>query len=216
MLGLGLGLTLVLSGCSAPGSPDAARPRTQPDAVERAAVAVAQSGARDSGLTTSDALWTQLWTPTQAGARIASCVGLRSGGAVRFAAFPMVAGDRRLDFSVHLADGTPAESPFVEDPGLITQLVDGCFAVYSVDDRLGSVPARDRNTLYSYDLTTLRRCLVAHGQEVPRLPDRATFERLLRSGVPWNAYDLVVVSDRGAWYALSDACPAFPPKNSRG
>jgi hypothetical protein len=46
---------------------------------------------------------------------------------------------------------------------------------------------------------------------VPRMPSRARFETLLQAGAPWNAYDLVVVTNRRAWYALADACPALPP-----
>jgi hypothetical protein len=42
------------------------------------------------------------------------------------------------------------------------------------------------------------------------MPDRARFESLLQAGAPWSAYDLVVVTNRAAWYALSDACPALP------
>jgi hypothetical protein len=42
------------------------------------------------------------------------------------------------------------------------------------------------------------------------MPSRARFENLLRASAPWNGYDLVVVKNRAAWYALSDACPALP------
>jgi hypothetical protein len=91
------------------------------------------------------------------------------------------------------------------------RLVDSCIAVYPIDRRLWLVPEEDRSTLYSYDLTVLRRCLLAHGQRVPRMPSRVRFENLMRASAPWNGYDLVVVKNRAAWYALSDACPALPP-----
>ena len=102
-----------------------------------------------------------------------------------------------------------------DDVRAIQRLVDSCIAAYPVDFRLGALPARDRSALYSYDLTVLRRCLIVHGQQVPRMPSRVRFENLLRASAPWNAYDLVVVKDRAAWYALADACPAFPPAIAR-
>jgi hypothetical protein len=45
------------------------------------------------------------------------------------------------------------------------------------------------------------------------LPQRAVGLLLALSlGAPWNAYEQVRVKTRAEWYALSDACPAFPPE----
>jgi hypothetical protein len=97
------------------------------------------------------------------------------------------------------------------DQRAVGRLLDSCVAAYPIDRRLWLIPEADRGALYSYDLTVLRRCLLVHGQRVPKMPSRTRFENLLRASAPWNAYDLVVVENRAAWYALSDTCPALPP-----
>ena len=71
--------------------------------------------------------------------------------------------------------------------------------------------ARDEwDALYSYELTTLRPCLLAHGYPMRSMPSRVDFEALLRIEKPWSPYDTVMVPSRAAWYALSDACPPLP------
>jgi len=199
------------AGCSAgAGAPP---PRTTPDSVERTAVASAQHPAMRDGVPIAEDVWTQLWTPKQAGAAIAHCVYEGSGGVLDFRAAPVA----RQSEVVLGGDGYQGTiSPLsalgdFTDYRAVGRLMDSCIAAYPIDARLWQVPADDRGALYAYDLTVLRRCLVAHGQAVPRMPDRADFERLLRASTPWNAYDLVVVKNRRAWYALADACPALPP-----
>lgn len=200
-------LLALASGCSA--APPA---RTAPDRVERAALAEARQYALRDGIPIAVDVWTQLWTPSQAGAVIRTCVNRGSDGVVEFSAKPLALESDGLSYDVGLSDNGSSINDFSDfsDARAIQRLVDGCIAAYPVDYRLAQLPARDRGALYSYDLTVLRRCLIAHGQRVPALPNRARFENLLRASAPWNAYDLVVVKDRAAWYALADACPALP------
>jgi hypothetical protein len=205
-------LLATLGACTA-----ATPPRTAPDQIEQAAVSEALVRAQIDGSPVEKDLWVQLWTPTQAGSRIASCVRKGSDGHVTFEPKPIALSTSGISYSVGFAaDGTSSSidggvgPPFL-DSGTVQRLVDGCLATYPVDSRLFAVPARDRAALYSYDLTVLRRCLLAHGQEVPRLPTRERFDNLMRASAPWNAYDLVVVASRTEWYALADACPALPP-----
>jgi hypothetical protein len=206
---VGLLLALTASACSS--SP---APRTAPDQVERAAVAAAQGGALVDGSAVTEA-WTQLWTPTQAGAEIAACVKRGSDGLIVFRPSPLAGNSQGLSYSVEMIPkdtsiGGGIGPPFF-DGSTAERLVHGCVARYPVDFRLFSVPARDRGALYAYDLTVLRRCLLAHGQAVPAMPSRERFENMLRANAPWNAYDLVRVTTRAEWYALVDACPALPP-----
>ncbi len=205
-------LLATLCACTA-----AAPRRTAPDQIEQAAVTEALARAQLDGAPVEKDLWVQLWTPTQAGARIASCVQRGSDGHVTFEAQPLALSTSGISYSVgFVADGSSSSidggvgPPFL-DSGTVQRLVDGCLAAYPVDSRLFAVPARDRAALYSYDLTVLRHCLLAHGQQVPRLPTRERFDNLMRASAPWNAYDLVVVKSRAEWYALADACPALPP-----
>ena len=200
-------LLALASACSA-----APPPRTAPDRVERAALAEARQYALRDGIPIAADIWTQLWTPTQAGAAITTCVKHGSNGVVEFETAPLALESHGLSYSVGLSGDGSSINDFsdFDDVRAIQRLVDGCIAAYPVDYRLAQLPARDRSALYSYDLTVLRRCLIAHGQRVPVLPSRVRFENLLRASAPWNAYDLVVVKDRAAWYALADACPALP------
>jgi len=202
-------LLALVSGCSADPSP----PRTTPDAVERAALADAQHRANRDGVPIAPDVWTQLWTPTLAGLAIKKCVYEGSGGVLEFQAAPLAEQAEGLSFSVGPPGDISALAALGDfaDQRAVGRLLDSCLAAYPVDRRLWLVPEEDRGALYSYDLTVLRRCLLAHGQRVPRLPGRTRFENLLRASAPWNAYDLVVVADRAQWYALSDACPALPP-----
>ena len=202
-------LLALASGCVA-----APPPRTTPNRVEQAALAEARGWALRDGIPIAADVWTQLWTPTQAGAVIKTCVNHGSNGVVEFSAEPLALETDGLSYGIGLSGDGSSINDFsdFDDVRAIQRLVDGCIAVYPVDFRLGSLPARDRGALYSYDLTVLRRCLIAHGQRVPKMPSRVRFENLLRASAPWNAYDLVVVKNRTAWYALADACPALPPE----
>ena len=206
----GLLLALTLSACS--GSPAL---RTAPDQVEKAAVLAAQSAAVADGITISDDLWVQLWTPTQAALRITHCVDHGSDGLIVFNTGPLASNAGSLSYSLSMVPKDASKNggigpPFFDDR-TAQNLVDGCIAEFPIDFRLVSVPARDRGALYAYDLTVLRRCLLAHGQPVPPMPSRERFERLLPETLPWNAYEQVRVSTRAEWYALVDACPALPP-----
>ncbi len=198
-------LVVVASGW---GAPQHRPPRTAPDPVERAALADAQQRAMRDGVPIADDVWTQLWTPTQAGAQIKNCVYQGSGGVLEFQAASLA----RQAFSGSVFGQVSALSALggFDDQRAVGRLLDSCIAAYPIDRRLWLVPEQDRDELYSYDLTVLRRCLLVHGQRVPKMPSRTRFENLLRASAPWNAYDLVVVDDRAAWYALSDACPALP------
>ncbi len=202
-------LLVLTSGCSA-ADPS---PRTTPDPAERAAVAQAQHPAMRDGVPIAEDVWTQLWTPRQAGSAIRDCVYEGSGGVLAFRAAPLA----RQSEVMYLGEGFSGSLSALGalgdfgDQRAVGRLVDSCVAAYPIDGRLWLVPEADRDTLYSYDVTVLRRCLLAHGQRVPRMPSRARFDTLLRASAPWNAYDLVVVANRRAWYALADACPAIPP-----
>ncbi|MEP6842499.1 MAG: hypothetical protein ABJA11_03190 [Pseudolysinimonas sp.] len=194
-------LLALAAACSA-----APPPRTTPNQVEKAALAQARQSAVQDGVPIAPDVWTQLWTPTQAGRVIKACVTRGSAGDVEFTADPLSQSPGQLTYGVHFSN---SDSGF-NNPLASWRLVDSCVAAYPVDFRLALLPTQVSAALYSYDLTVLRRCLAAHGQRVPRLPSRARFEHLLRAGAPWNAYDLVVVKNRAAWYALADACPALP------
>lgn len=187
-------------------------PRTTPDPVERAALDDARGRAVRDGVPIAADVWTQLWTPAQAASQIQNCVYKGSGGVLEFEAAPL-AQQAEGGIGISVTGQVAALSALGEftDQRAVGRLVDSCVAAYPVDRRLWSVPEQDRAALYSYDLTVLRRCLLAHGQAVPRMPNRTRFENLLRASAPWNAYDLVVVANRQAWYDLSDACPALPP-----
>ena len=200
-------LLALTSACSA-----ALPPRTTPDSAERAALAGARQWALHDGIPIAADIWTQLWTPTQAGTVLGACVTRGSGGDLTFATEPLALESSGLSYSIGPSSNGSSSRAFsdFDDQRAVLRIVDSCIAAYPVDFRLGSVPARDRDALYSYDLTFLRRCLIAHGHRVPRLPNRTRFENLMKASAPWNAYDLVVVEDRAGWYALADACPALP------
>jgi len=202
-------LLVLASGCSAP-RPSV--PRTTPDRVERAALADARHSAMRDGVPIATDVWTQLWTPTQAGSQIKKCIYEGSGGVLEFQAPPLAQQAEGVSFGVSGRVSALSALGDFNDHRAVGRLLDSCIAAYPIDRRLWSVPERDRTALYSYDLTVLRRCLLAHGQKVPRMPSRTRFENLLRDSTPWNGYDLVVVENRAAWYALSDACPALPPR----
>jgi hypothetical protein len=199
---------MLASGCSA-----APSPRTAPNRVELVALAEARQWAMHDGVPIAADIWTQLWTPTQANVRISTCVTRGSSGVVEFEPLPLAQESDGLAYSIGLSGDGASSSGFndFDDARAVLRLVDSCIAAYPIDRRLFLVPAEDRGELFAYDQTILRRCLTAHGQKVPRLPSRTRFENLMRASAPWNAYDLVVVKNRAAWYALADACPALPP-----
>jgi hypothetical protein len=198
-------LLSLVTGCVAGDAP----PRHTPDQVERGAVFVAQATAQRDGIPINPGAWVQLWTPNQAGPALRDCVNRASGGAVVYAPDPVA---RNLDGypsgTVGINGGSPRAADFTS--AAVEVLVDSCLATVPVDVRIMQVPVRDRSALYAYDLTVLRRCLIEHGQTVAKLPSRERFENLIRASAPWSAYDRVVVPTRAAWYALTDACPAFP------
>jgi len=169
-------LLLALSACSSFSPPPP--PRTNPDQVERAAVASAQRAAQYDGIPIAD-----------------------NAGGLSYTVI-LIPKSTTVDGGV---------GPPFFDSSTAQRLIDGCVAEFPVDFRLFSVPPRDREALYAYDLTVLRRCLLSHGQPVGRMPTRARFESLLRGNTPWNAYEQVRVTTRAEWYALVDACPALPP-----
>ncbi len=211
---MGLLLLLTLGACSS--SP---APRTAPDRVEKAAVNTAQTAALADGLTIADDFWIQLWTPTQAGKKIAACVDRGSDGLLVFRAGPLAGNTGSLSYSLVMVpkdasvDGGVGP-PFFDDQ-TAQRLIDGCIAEYPIDFRLFSVPADEWGALYAYDLTVLRRCLLAHGQAVPPMPSREQFVNTLRASAPWNAYEQVRLKSRAGWYALADACPALPADLAR-
>ena len=180
----------------------------------------ARAAAVADGIPVTDDVWVQLWTPTQAGIAIAACVDHGSDGLLAFRLEPLAGNSSGLSYSVETVpkdtsvDGGVGP-PFFDD-STAQRLVDGCVADHPIDFRLFSVPRKDRGALYAYDLTVLRRCLLAHGQTVAKLPSRERFENMLRASAPWNAYDQVRVKTRAEWYALVDACPALPPAIAKG
>ena len=193
------------------GSPARHPPRTSPDSVERAALADAQERALRDGVPIASDVWTQLWTPTQAATQLTHCVYEGSGGVLDFEMAPLPQQAAGLSYGVGGTVSALSALGDFTDQRAVGRLVDSCLAAYPIDRRLWSVPDADRAELYSYDLTVLRRCLLAHGQSVPKLPSRTRFENLMRASAPWNGYDRVIVPNRAAWYALADACPALPP-----
>jgi hypothetical protein len=198
-------LTAMLVACSAPAPPP---PRTRPNAVERSAAAVAAGNSVQARLDGAD--WIQLWTPNQAGGVIERCLHSESDGVLAILISPPGRGGVELSFEYGVVGDLSALSELPSGPTSAARLVDGCVATTPIDARRLLVPLKDATALYSYDLTSLRRCLIEHGHSVPPVPDRATYESLLRGNGPWSPYDQVRVHDRAAWYALSDACPALP------
>lgn len=186
---------VLLGGCAAASGPDRA-PRTTPNVVELAAV---QRTTQAFIAETGDARlpWVQLWTVAQFPTQMQHCAGEQSYGQLA------VTVDRPLGtFSYHII-GSGSEPDEAESNRIIAR----CAAATPLDDRVLRLLAVDWNALYSYDLTVLRPCLLAHGYPVQRMPARTDFKNLLRVQAPWSPYDTVEVPTRFAWYALSDACP---------
>lgn len=202
------GILLLLSACA--GSPAVAA-RTRPTALERSAARTAQATAVRDGIRINTEAWVQLWTPVGAGKQIDSCVSRDSNGALGYVADPALASTTGSPYRI-----TMSGTGVVMDVDTMQRIVDGCIATAPVDDRLLRLPPGARAAMYSYDVTVLRRCLLAHGQRPEATPTRAEFEELMTSGASWSPYDAVVVRNRAAWYALADACPAFPPEITFG
>lgn len=205
-------LALVLSACTVEPPP-----RMTPNGIERTALANARNIFRT---TNGAASWVQLWTVSQAGAAVEKCINLGSNGAVN-AQVTFSTGGVEFGYGFGYGHGTlaGASSPDISrytSPDTVQQLASQCFAATPVDDRVLHLTVGSWAALYSYDVTVLRRCLMAHGESVARPPGRERFENLLRAGTPWSPYDGVVVRDRAAWFALSDACPALPAALSTG
>jgi len=198
-----------LAGCAADSAP-----RTRPNAIELAALARAGGYFGTTGGGTGE--WIQLWTPRQAGAAIKACVNRLSDGLVDATVDLDPSGGIGVTLAYGLGGASVEDINRFMEKKAVQEVVDRCIASTPIDTRASRLAVSSWTALYSYDATTLRRCLIARGQTVERIPDRARFENLLRSGVPWSPYDRVEVTTRADWYALSDACPAFPPEISAG
>jgi hypothetical protein len=192
----GVALALVLVGCASTSVPPA---RTRPNAVELAAVdrtATAFNAAVDPSLP-----WVQLWTSNQFPTQLKKCVGEQSLGQLGVdVQLPLL---RRLSYGIIGSGSQPNEAE-------ASRIIERCAAATPLDDRVLRVPENEWQALYSYDLTTLKPCLVEHGFAVGSVPDRREFEGLLRAQHPWSPYDAVTVRSRAAWYRIADACPALP------
>jgi hypothetical protein len=188
-------LAVTLAGCSAP--PPA---RTTPNAVERAAVQEAV-GPLGTSQEDADVPWVQLWTVAQFPVQMQACAGNASHGQLQLD----IGASRGDGIGYHLLGS--ATHPNEAEASMI---VEKCRSATPVDDRVLLLGPSQGAALYSYDLTVLRPCLIAHGFSVGVVPPRDRFERLLAAGLPWSPYDHVEVASRAAWYAISDACPALP------
>ncbi len=182
--------------------------RTEPNEVERSAAAVAAG--HSPQVESSAPPWIQLWTPNQAGGVIERCVQRVSDGVLAILISPPEHGEP-LSFEYGVVGDLGGLRPETSNPTTAVELVDGCVAATPIDARRLLVPSRDGDSLYSYDVTVLRRCLLEHGQRIAPVPARADYEKLLKASKPWSPYDQVVVPHRDAWFALSDACPPLPP-----
>lgn len=190
-------LLIVLAGCAV--SPDGAPKRVTPNAVELAAVdRTTRAFAAETG--DSRLPWVQLWTSAQFPIAMQGCVGDQSLGELT-----VQIGLPELSLSYRILSNNSWP-----DEASASRIVARCAAAVPLDDRVLRLKPRDWDALYSYELTTLRPCLVARGYPVRRIPTRDTFERRLRAQHPWSPYDDVTVPTRFAWYALSDACPPLP------
>jgi hypothetical protein len=209
-IAIGAAGVLLLIACAACTAAPAALPRSEPNAEELSAQAIAQS--YSFPVSTRGPIWVQLWTPNQVGPEIERCVRAASHGVLSVTVSPPGAGGG-AGFSYQagiVGDGLDPQAAQYSDPVVAGNLIGTCIASAPVDERRMLVPTRDRDALYSYDLTVLRHCLIAHGQKIGSMPTRTRYENLIRASDPWSPYDTVRVADRTAWYVLSDACPALP------
>lgn len=187
-----------LAGCAA--SAPAPSPRTTPNSIERSAVQrtsqafVAETG--DARLS-----WIQLWTIAQFPTAMQNCAATQSHGQLA-----LTIGRPALGIPSYRIVGSGSEP----DEAEAARIIERCAAATPLDDRVLRLPRGDSDALYSYELTTLRPCLLAHGYSVRSMPARVDFAQLLQAQTPWSPYDTVIVPSRSAWYALSDACPPLP------
>ena len=191
-------LLLLAAGC-APTPAPAPPQRTTANAVERTAV---QRTTQELSAETGDARlpWVQLWTSAQFPSALQRCVGVESHGQLSArVSLP----EFTLSYGIVGSGSWPDEAE-------AARIVARCAAATPLDDRVLHLARADWDALYSYELTTLRPCLLARGFHVSAMPTRADFERRLRDRRPWSPYDTVSVPTRFAWYAVSDACPALP------
>ncbi len=186
-------LAVALTGCTAVSPPT----RVVPNRVEQDAVHAAVG----YDAVYANIPWVQLWTLDQFPQQMKECAGKASYGQLAVNAGPLPTS--RVEYQIIGSGSHPNE---VESG----RIIDACRAQTPVDDRMLRLPMKDAHQLYSYDLTVLRPCLIAHGFDVSLPPSRQSFDALLRAHTPWSPYDHVVVTSRLAWYALSDACPAIP------
>jgi hypothetical protein len=191
-------LMLALVGCATTPQP-VPPPRTTANTVERAAV---QRTTQELSAETGDARlpWVQLWTSAQFPVALQHCVGVESHGQL----------SARVDLPEFTLRYSIVGSGSWPDEAESARIIARCAAATPLDDRVLHLPRADWDALYSYELTTLRPCLLARGYHVSRMPSRVDFEQRLRDRHPWSPYDTVSVPTRFAWYALSDACPALP------
>ncbi|MEP6842500.1 MAG: hypothetical protein ABJA11_03195 [Pseudolysinimonas sp.] len=201
-------LVAALSSCSS--SPG---PRTTPNAVERQAVAAASQYYPQSS---DDIEWVQLWTITQAGPVIESCVELRSGGVVQADIKFSPGGEFGYIFTFDLVSTKSVDVQRYGSSMGATRVINDCIAQTPIDNRMFRLDASRVDELYSYYGIRLRRCLIAHGQRIAPAPSRTQFLRQRRAGTTWSPYDQVVVKTRADWYALSDSCPVLPPDLAAG
>jgi hypothetical protein len=143
----------------------------------------------------------QLWTSAQFPLAMQHCVGEQSLGQL---SVQLGLPELSLSYSIVGSGSWP-------DEAAAARIVARCAAATPLDDRVLRLEREDWDALYSYELTTLRPCLLARGFPVTRMPSRADFEHRLVTQHPWSPYDTVTVPTRFVWYALSDACPPLPP-----
>ena len=189
-------LIVALAGCAA-ASPPVPLPRATPNPVERAAV---QRTTQAFVAETGDARlpWVQLWTSAQFPTAMQNCAASQSHGQLA-----LTIGRPALGIPSYRIVGSGSEP----DEAEAARIIERCAAATPLDDRVLRLAPGDGDALYSYELTVLRPCLLAHGYSVSSMPARADFEHRLRNQTPWSPYDTVTVPNRSAWYALSDACP---------
>jgi hypothetical protein len=194
-----------LAGCTTAFAP-APSPRTTPNATELAAV---HRTSQAFFAETADARlpWIQLWTSAQFPTQLQTCAAAQSHGQL-----VVTVARPELGIPSYRIVGSGSEPNEAEAARIISR----CATATPLDDRVLRLNSADWDALYSYELTTLRPCLLAHGYPVRRMPARVDFEQLLRAQAPVSPYDTVVVPTRSAWYALSDACPALPSVLSTG
>lgn len=191
-------LIAFLTGCAA--SAPTPAPRTVPNTTERAAVQrTSQAFFAETGDTRLP--WVQLWTVAQFPTEMQDCAAGESHGQLS-----LTFGLPGLSIPSYRIVGSGSEPNEAE----AARIIERCAAATPLDDRVLRLPPDRWNALYSYELTTLRPCLLAHGYSVRAMPVRSDFESRLRIEQPSSPYDTVVVPTRSAWYSLSDACPPLP------